>query len=455
MRKLSGFYCLLFIVLCLFSCKKNSSGQGTDTPGTKLAVYIAKEFEGMDFKDPSSTWCYPRSRESAHFIVFWDKKYGTNDPNSSSVPASYRVDIDDLLVKAESFYRMNVDTLKFAETGKGKSNLDKYKMNIFVFYTDDWIAAGAGQDDIIGALWISPSTVHPVGSVVAHEIGHTFQYQVGCDLGPADHGFRYGFGGNGGNGFWEQTAQWQSYQSYPSEMFTTWDFNEYLKNYHRHILHEDYRYASYFIHSYWADLHGKEFIGRLWREALKPEDPVQAYMRLTNINTEKFNDEIYDQAAKFATWDISSPRQPGASFIGKQLTKFTSTGLGSFRVAADNCPGTTGYNVIPLKLPVAGTTVTIGFKGMPNATGFNTVDAARAGWRYGYVALLNDGKRVYGTMQKNAAGTIDFIVPANCARLWFIVTGAPSVYTPHAWDDNNTNDEQWPYELTFTNTELL
>lgn len=52
-----------------------------------------------------------------------------------------------------------------------------------------------------------PSTCHPVGSTIAHEIGHSFQYQVYADKVnkqgyPADlhHGFRYGFGPDGAGG---------------------------------------------------------------------------------------------------------------------------------------------------------------------------------------------------------------------------------------------------------------
>jgi hypothetical protein len=52
-------------------------------------------------------------------------------------------------------------------------------------------------------------------------LGHSFQYQVYCDRllnGAADDqhaGFRYGYGrqwARGGNAFWEQCAQWQSFQ---------------------------------------------------------------------------------------------------------------------------------------------------------------------------------------------------------------------------------------------------
>lgn len=459
-------YILLASVIFSYSCKKeseplqkptdnggiNDSTQLFSTDTTKL--YIPLEFRSIDFRKAASTWSYARCRQSEHFIVYWAKGYGKFDPNSDSIPAAYRVNIDDLLQKVESFYDININKLKFAQTGAGKSKLDKYKMQIYLFYQTDWMAFGAGYDDVIGALWVSPNTCQPVGSVIAHEIGHSFQYQTFCDIGGTS-GFRYGFGGNGGNTFWEQTAQWQSFQSYPEQVFDN-NFNDYKQNCHRHICHEAYRYASYFIHYYWADKHGIDIVGKIWRGAKQPEDPIQAYMRITGITVEQFNDEIYDAAKKFVTWDIDAIRLYGANFIGAQNFKCNTLVDGSYQVTYDRCPGTTGYNVIPLNVPAAGTEVSTNFTGMVNDTAYNQVASpARAGWRYGFVALLQNGTRTYGTMETGASKTVTFTVPANCSKLWFVVTGAPNTYAPHAWDENEKNDDQWPYKVKFTNTDLL
>ncbi|WP_048799992.1 DUF6055 domain-containing protein, partial [Segatella buccae] len=108
------------------------------------------------------------------------------------------------------------------------------------------------------------STCKPVGSTIAHEIGHSFQYQTSADqlftgvVKPMENGivpvgFRYGNGegGTGGNAFWEQCAQWQSFQDYPQEAFTQ-DANVqvWLKNHHRNVCHEWHRYASYWFPYY-------------------------------------------------------------------------------------------------------------------------------------------------------------------------------------------------------------
>jgi hypothetical protein len=417
-------------------------------------IYIPEELSKINFYKSSSPWYYGRSKQSDHFIVFWGAGYKDKHPNSTDVPETYRVDIDDLLEKAEEFYEINVSELKFAETGVGKSNLDKYKMMIFVYYQTEWLATGSGYDNVIGALWVSPGTCKPVGSTIAHEIGHSFQYQVFCDLGGST-GFRYGFGGNGGNGFWEQTAQWQSFQSYPDEAFTSYNFTVYSENYHRHAIHEWYRYASYFIHYYWADKHGIDLIGKIWREAKSPEDPIQAYMRITGITTDQLNDEIYDAASKLTTWDMDAIRAIGQNYIGAQTFKSIRLEDGSYQVAYDRCPGTTGYNVIRLNVPAEGTVISTAFTGLVNGEGYNKVaNPTRAGWRYGFVGLLENGTRVYGDMHNEAPNIVSFTVPANCQKLWFVVTGAPNTYEPHPWDENESNDDQWPYKVKFTNTTL-
>ncbi len=443
--------------------------------------YKPTDLKNINLLRGDSKWSFVRSKQSTHFIVFWEPGFGMN-PNADSVPQAMRVNIDDLLQKAESFYDVNVNKLKFAEVGSGKSNLDKYKMQIYLLYQTEWLATGAGYDDKVGALWVNPGTCKPVGSTIAHEIGHSFQYMVYADLlayggitNDFKRGFRYGFGGNGGNAFWEQCAQWQSFQSYPAEAFTSYNFGVYMDNYHRHFVHEWHRYASYWLHYYWAQKHGIDIIGKLWREAVAPEDPLQAYMRINGLTVDQLNAEIYEAATRLVTWDLDAIRTAGSNFIGKFTYKFYTAADGSYQVAYNHCPGTTGFNVIPLNVPAAGTVVTTTFTALqpgsalaPGDPGqysedgttltkstYNSGSLTRSGWRYGYVALLTNGQRVYSDMNRKTSGDVEFTVPSGCERLWFVVTGAPSTYTAHAWDEKESNDDQWPYKVKFKGTDLL
>ncbi len=433
------------------------SAAGTIDPSTidVSKIYVPMELRSMDLYSSSSTWFYGRSRQSEHFIVFWGKgydEYGIVTPTDYP-SATYRVDIDNLLERAEEFYDINVNTLKFITPGASKT--DNYKMMIFLLYQTEWLATGAGYDDVIGALWVSPNTCQPVGSTIAHEIGHSFQYQVYCDHG-GNSGWRYGFGGNGGNGFWEQTAQWQSYQSYPEEVFTSYNFNVYLDNCYHSTFHEWQRYASYFIHYYWTEKHGIDFIGNLWQQSgsAGQEDPAQAYMRITGISLEEYNNEQFDYARKMVTWDLDAIRDNGSDYIGAHSCSMDRVEDDYWQVSADNCPENHGYNAIRLNVPDAGTTITANFAGLAGAAGYNAINVASAGWRYGYVALLNDGTRVYSDMYSAKTGTAGFTCPGNCSKLWFVVSGAPTSYWMHGWDEDASNDEQWPYKIKFDGTNI-
>jgi hypothetical protein len=433
------------------------SAFGTIDPSTidVSKIYIPQEFRSMDLYTSSSTWFYGRSKQSEHFIVFWGKQYdeyGIVTP-SNYPTATYRVDIDDLLEKAETFYDVNVKKLKFLTPGA--SQTDKYKMMIFLLYQTDWLATGSGYDNTIGALWVSPGTCQPVGSTIAHEIGHSFQYQVFCDHG-GNSGWRYGFGGNGGNAFWEQTAQWQSYQSYPEQIFTTYNFTEYINNCYHSTFHEWQRYANYFIHYYWAEKHGIDFIGRLWQEAgaQGQEDPAQAYMRISGITLEEYNNEQFDYARRMVTWDLNAIRELGKNYIGAHRCELNKVEDKYWQVSADNCIENHGYNVIRLNVPAAGTNIIANFEGLAGTSGYHAVNVPAAGWRYGYVALRTDGTRAYSDMYSAKSGTAGFTCPENCSDIWFVVSGAPTSYWVHPWDEDATNDEQWPYKIKFTGTNI-
>jgi len=394
--------------------------------------------------------------ETDNIVVFWEAGFGA-DP--STADETYRVNMQELLNVAEKSYAMNVETLQFAK--KGESVTDKYKLMIFLLYSTEWAAYGSGQDDEVGTLHVNPAAAR-INTVLAHEIGHCFQYITGCDT---DGGFRYGFGANGagGNGFWEQTAQWQAFKTYPDRQFQVYDYTNYLDSYHKHIFHEEPRYDNFFIHDYWAYKHGKDIVGRIWQESRRPEDPAEAYMRITNISLEQFNAEMWECAARLTTWDIPDIKAYGAAHINdRSQPAMDEISDNVWRISADVCPENFGYNSIKLNVPDQLTPVTVAFEGAVGESGFRNNFSDQGGWRFGFVALLNDGTRVYSDMglanmngTNNPSSTLTFNCPANCNNLWLVVSGAPQSYWRHAWDDDDSNDEQWPYQVNFINTNIL
>lgn len=420
--------------------------------------YKPAEFTNINMFRNDSKWSWYRHKQSEHFFVFWEPGFG-DDPNSAEVPSVLRVDIDDLLVKAEQFYKTNVESLKFAEVGQNRSYLDKYKMEIYLLYTEEWVATGSGYDNTIGALWINPSTCQPVGSTIAHEIGHSFQYQVACDkllngtagelpAGFLDQGFRYGYTatGEGDNAFWEQCAQWQSFQDYPGELFG-YHVDVWKANYHRHFNHEWMRYASYWMQYYWTQKHGIDAVATIWKESKFPDDPLTAYQRLYCGNSlDNFYENLYDYAARMVTYDIDVVRNYVTDAARDYSTKVFDLGNGYYQVSYANCPGTTGFNIIPLNLPESGNTISVTFEGLAtgsalagddpgsviNSDGkivasvrnYNSNSNTDAGWRYGFVAVVN-GKAQYSPMYKNSSAILSYDVPHEATNLYMVVMGAP------------------------------
>lgn len=138
--------------------------------------YQSGENKDIDYTKASSRWSFSRCIETEHFLIFWEKDFG-KEPNGDSVPEELRVDVKDLAEKLETFYTTETEKLGFGS----KSLINGYKLQVYVLYTDEWVATGSGYDNQIGALWVSPSTCHPAGSVIAHEVGHCFQYLIYCE----------------------------------------------------------------------------------------------------------------------------------------------------------------------------------------------------------------------------------------------------------------------------------
>ena len=205
-----------------------------------------------------------------------------------------------------------------------------------------------------------------------------------------------------------------------------------------------------------------DIIGKLWNKSIKPEDPVETYKRLNVLTQADFNDEMWTCGAKFATWDIPALKSYGASYITTRTQpKMNNQGNYVWRIDSTACLENYGHNIIRLNAPTTAKTVTANFEGLAGTNGFRKNYVAYAGWRYGFVALLKDGTRVYGDIQSTNMTTnagkssISFDCPANCDKLWLVVSGAPSIHWRHAWDDNDAPDEQWPYQVRFNNTNLF
>lgn len=438
--------------------------------------------------DPDNryTWSKSRSKESDNVIVLWDKGYGNTIPTNA--PSAYRVDIDDLLKKAEAFFDLEINQLGFVDPEN--SNLNKYKVMILLNHDTGWICYGGGYDYQVSALWLSPSTCKPVGHSVAHEIGHSFHYMCYSEASNhgADRSCQTGFHGAVGNGSvtWEQTAQWQANQSYPEEMYNQ-SIGVFRNSHNYAYTHEWHRYQSYWFFYYLCQLYVDiKTVANVWNY---PETTVkdfnQVLMDYKQLSVRDLYKLYFDQACRLVTWDLDVCKPYRNNYIGDFTYRCALTADGRYQVALASCPQGTGFNVIPLQVPEAGTDITTHLTGLrPNAAladadpgeyldgnsqyskysqrhyimGGSRTDR---GFRMGYVALMKDGSRRYFSedsvyCQGASIVTEDYsmTVPEGVSQLWLVVSPALKHYTQHKWDEKIDADDMWPYQLQFEGTDI-
>jgi hypothetical protein len=402
-----------------------------------------------DYDDRESEFCHLRSKSSDNFVLFWAKEYG-DDPLANEA-ANRRFDVDHILKECERFYDYYVNTLKWVD--KETSFATRYKFLIYVIGGRGGTAFGGAIDNKVGAFWSPASRIsRPPYGVVAHELGHSFQALLRAD----------GHTTPSGGSIHEMTSQYMLWQVYPEWMtFENYHLRDFMNATHLAFLHPDNQYHSCYPLEYWSNKHGVEMIGRVWREGRRGEDPVMIYKRLTSISQEQFNDEMFDAARRFVTWDMPRIEQVAARYANQHTTAVNAADDGWYRIAAEKCPQNYGYNAIKLKVPAEEATISLEFEGLVEAEGFSNVRPENAGWRYGFLASREDGSRVYSDMFSNSEGKAEFTVPANTKFLWLVVMGAPTEHWTHpggrrarngAREGGSNEVAQWPYRFKLTGT---
>lgn len=433
---------LLLLFLFLFSGWRQLYGD------EKKILVPAQQIKENTFGSPDGRFSMEYRAESENLVLFWEKSFG-KDPESYQ-DASRRFCPEEILEEGERFYRYYSEKLKF--TGK-KSFARQYKMIIWM-YNDEHSTAYGWGDEGVGMMWMRPcrANAYPY-CALAHEMGHSFQYMVGAD----------GARSFGGCPLVEYSSQWMLWQVYPDWVtLEKYHLDAYMEQTHYSLFHETNMYHAPQFMEYWSYKHGPEIISRIWKEAAGTEDPVSVYKRLTGIDQEQFNDEIYDAATRFVSWDLPRVREACGSYANEHTCKLEPVADGWLRIAKTRCPQNYGYNAIRIQVPKPGTEVGLEFKGIAGSKPFHEVDAANAGWRYGFVAVTTEGKRIYGKMHPGENGVnrkVSFVVPKSTQFLWLVVTGAPvrhaDVYK--SWQElakEKGKEAEWPYQIRLTHARV-
>ena len=451
-------------------------------------VYDAATEEYTEGGNSELQWSFRRSKASDNCIIFWQKGFGDDPGKAPSLNGtSMAFDVDDVLQVAENCYALNVNQLGFSSSNM----LDKYKILILMNYTATWTCYGGGYDYECSALWLNPATVKPAGHSLAHEVGHSFHYMCYAEAANYNHtssttigtGFHLPLGN--GQAIWEQTAQWQANQAYPSYMFSQ-SYPLFSNNANYAFSHEWMRYQSYWFLYYLCQRYDDlTTVAQVWKQPMRGAvDFCQSLMKLKGLTAEAFYGLYFDYALHCATYDFDSAAPYRNDYIGRFDYRAVPLAENKYQVAYASAPQSTGFNVVELSVPAAGTAVTTrltalkpgcalgeadpgeynnGTAGALVSAGvrkYNTVSRAAArGFRVGYVFLKRDGTREYRNDSivhckgsDDVTEDITAAVPAGTKRMFLVVAPALSTYLQHKWDDNIKNDDQWPYQFELVGT---
>ena len=427
------------------------SGEIAQAKSAKKEIFIpAKSLKENKFNQPDGQFSYDYMTESENLALFWAKSFG-KEPTKYADKGK-RFCPEEILREGERFYNYYVDQLKFVD--KKKSFSSRYKMIIWM-YNDDQTSAFGWGDEGVGMMWMRPCRAQSYPyCALAHEMGHSFQYMVGAD---------------GARSFpvssplVEYTSQWMLWQVYSD--WTTieqYHLDAYMDQTHYSLLSVHNMYHAPQFMEYWANKHGQDIISRIWRQAEGKEDPAATYKRLTGLNQQQFNDEIYEAASHFVAWDIPRIKSICSSYANQHRCKLDKGADRWYQIASTRCPQNYGYNAIRLNVPESGKIVSLDFKGIAGSEGFRSERVDKAGWRYGFVVVNKAGKCLYGDMYRGKNGengTVRFEIPKDTQFLWLVVTGAP---TEH-WDfvkpwstpkEELEKEAQWPYQIRLEGTSI-
>lgn len=410
----------------------------------KLPKVMGQETD--EFYDKNSKYNIYHMAEGPNVAIFYESCWGDNPETDSKLPLDRKKAVE----YAEDIYAWMIDVAGFANWTTSKAAL--YKLLVFVKYENTTAGTGYGVSDVgvlqVGQPGIMKTNKHGIPGVLQHEITHCFQY-----ITQYDGVQRY----DGAPAFYEMTAQWslcRRWSDWPDLEYG--HFKSFMQNTHRAFLHEDNAYHSPYVLIYWEYKHPM-MVSRVWKEnTTGVTDPVETYKRLNNLTQEQFNDDMFESASRFVTWDIPHMKEANAKHIDKHQYKLKEISASKFQAHPETCPQNYGYNCIKLKAPIAGKTVTIDFKGNVGLNGYKIKNGTYKGWRYGFVALKENGERIYGEMNKEDSKRITFTVPEGGIKyLWFVVMGAPTTHWKHKVSTATTdNENDWPYEFTLNGTTL-
>lgn len=401
-------------------------------------MFIPEDLKGMDLTDPESKWSYARMDTTENMVIFWEKGFGPDLANPPQLDGhDMHVDLANLKEKLEADYRCFRDSLKFVKAG---SKSEKYRMMVMLNYSLEGTAYGGDYDQTIGGLWLAPNRVQDKQlNCIAHELGHSFQCQITAD----------GEGiGWGGNGFYEMTSQWMLWQMNPHWMDDeNYHWQAYRKTFNKAFLHLENIYHSPFVIEYWGMKHGKPFIAELFRKGRQGEDPAMTYKELTGMSQAEFCDDMFHADCMQVNMDYPRVWNETRRHALQLSTPLKPLVDGWMTPDPSDIPENYGFNVFEVKVKEGKHKVKADFCGL-QAIDATPAQAAKAGWRYGFVGVTTEGATVYGSIFSAAKGKVSFSWDkgTQMKHVYLVVMGAPA---EHWKNVEEGKDVKWNYKVKF------
>ena len=437
---------LLFLFMCgIISVQTSAQKQ----------VYIPNEFS--DPNNPFHEWSWGKTYQSENFVIFWGNEVGTN-PETHQNPDLQFVPSEVAGYLEQSFTKF-VTELGLVSNDPS-TNFGTYKTVIVMVgtFTNDngGFATGASYDNTIGAMWVHPNATRD-GGTLSHEFVHTLQNVNFIQENTGGGGF---INNDASGWFWECHANFMRNQQFPE--LASGDMPRWLATRHYQLSSTRHHYSSFKWLQHIQSTEGINMVNRLWRESNTGETPVEAFKRLKGFSQTQYNNWMYDYAKREANYDYSAmdfgqqirdglndlKSNPNTNhLVWKEFAILDQVNASNGRYAIPDflAPQQGGMNIIPLYTTCVSKTVHIKFKGH---TEVNSV----AGWRWGFVAVKNDGVNVrYGTMQSASDGEASFTLAADESQMYLVVVGAPTTRTDHAWEPGWPKIQRFPYELRIEN----
>lgn len=431
----SKIFLVFFVLVGMLSPFNRLHAQQLKAPDGKL-IYIPKDLRDNDFANPDSKWSFARMAYTDDVIVFWEKPFG---PDLSQAPdlegKNMKVDIQNLLTRLQTFYDFFKNNLRFIKPG---SKADKYRMMVMLNYSLEGTAYGGDYDSEIGALWIAPNRVQDKKlNCIAHELGHSFQTQIGCD----------GEGKSwGGGGIFEMTSQWMLWQVNPE--WTTdenYHWRGFIDHHNLRFLAGENIYHSPFVLEYWSMKRGQTVMGDLFRGGKRGEDPAMTYMRLFGLTLDQMNNEMLDCYSRLITFDFPRVKESHTKFAGELVTPMSEPQKKGksivIRPKDEMIPETWGFNVIDLRTLVNQKKAVIQFEGLnPDS---NVTYMAR-------LVTVKNGEATYGPALSGNKFTLN-VRSLQGGTPYLVVVGCPKTnYNPNRFErhgDNANPETKFPYQL--------